>query len=184
LLTGIKPSDALTRATALISSQPNPLRPAHEINRAVGPELSAILARAMEQNPNQLYRNAQEFREALRRVGRVCAEEGREQCAHECAVGETVVECRPARLLSRERWSSRLGTRATAAVFIMLLASFAAFCRYYPWKLPVANEPGVNLTVSSPEADSEFNSSNKVDRAVKISGPAVKPSASKTKHAR
>jgi serine/threonine protein kinase len=184
LLTGIKPPDALTRATALISSQPNPLRPAHEINSAVGPQLSAILGRAMEQNPNQRYRTAQEFREALRRVGRVCAEEGREQWAHEGAVGEAVVEFRRAPLLSRERWSSRLGARATAAVFIVLLASFAAFCRYYPWKLPVANEPGVNVTVSAPEADSKINTPNKVDRALKISSQTMKQSPVRSKHAR
>src|SRR4030095_16039268 len=70
LLTGVKPPDALTRATALISSRPNPLKPAHEVNRSVSPELSAILSRAMEQNPHERYRSAMDFREALRRLGR------------------------------------------------------------------------------------------------------------------
>src|SRR5207237_4535215 len=71
LLTGVKPPDALTRATAFITSQPNPLQPAHEINNAVGEELSDILSRAMQQNPNARYGSAREFREALRHVGRV-----------------------------------------------------------------------------------------------------------------
>jgi serine/threonine protein kinase len=183
LLTGIKPPDALMRATALITSQPNPLRPAHEINCAVGLELSSILARAMEQNPNQRYRSAQEFREALRRVGRAPVESGREHPAYECAAEETVVQPRRAGLIKREPWSSTLGTRATAAVFIVLLALFAGFCRYYPWKLPVANEPGVNLSVSTPEADAETNSLNQAGRVVKASGEVLKQTANKTRRA-
>src|SRR5712671_4375041 len=51
LLTGIKPPDALARATALVSARPNPLKPANEINEAVGVDLAAILTRAMAQNP-------------------------------------------------------------------------------------------------------------------------------------
>src|SRR5438132_10835951 len=71
LFTGVKPPDALTRAAALISSKPNPLKPANEINSAVGPELAAILSKAMAQNPDERHTSALEFREALRRVGRV-----------------------------------------------------------------------------------------------------------------
>src|ERR1700716_1376827 len=37
LLTGVKPQDALTRATAVGDSKPDPLTPAHEVHRAVGP---------------------------------------------------------------------------------------------------------------------------------------------------
>ena len=70
LLTGVKPPDALTRAMALISSRSNPLKPAHQVNRSVSPELSAILSRAMEQNPHERYRSAMDFRDALRRLGR------------------------------------------------------------------------------------------------------------------
>ena len=32
--------------------------------------------------------------------------------------------------------TSRLGAHAIAAVFVILLAAFSMFCRYYPWKLP------------------------------------------------
>lgn len=71
LLTGVKPPDALTRAAALVGARPNPLKPADEINCAVGPELSAILNRAMAQNPSERFASAAEFREALHRLGRV-----------------------------------------------------------------------------------------------------------------
>jgi serine/threonine protein kinase len=70
LLTGVKPPDAVARATALINSQTDPLRPAEEVHRAVGPELAAILSRAMALNPEDRYASAHDFREALRRVGR------------------------------------------------------------------------------------------------------------------
>jgi hypothetical protein len=70
LLTGVKPADAVVRAAALISSKPDPLRPANEIHAAVGPEITAILCRAMAQNPEERYASASDFRKALWRVGR------------------------------------------------------------------------------------------------------------------
>ena len=70
LLTGVKPPDALARAAALANSKSDPLRPANEIHRAVGPEIAAILCRAMALSAEDRYRSANEFREALRQVGR------------------------------------------------------------------------------------------------------------------
>ena len=70
LLTGVKPPDALARATAQVNSKSDPLRPANEIHRAVGPEIASMLSRAMALNPEDRYASASEFREALRRVGR------------------------------------------------------------------------------------------------------------------
>jgi serine/threonine protein kinase len=70
LLTGVKPHDALTRAAALAKSKNDPLRPAHEIHPAVGPEIAAILCRAMALSAEDRYRTASEFREALRQIGR------------------------------------------------------------------------------------------------------------------
>ncbi|HEV8588760.1 MAG TPA: serine/threonine-protein kinase [Pyrinomonadaceae bacterium] len=70
LLTGVKPPDALERARAIAKSEEDPLRPANEIHSAVGPEVSAMLLRAMELDPGRRYKDANEFREALRRVGR------------------------------------------------------------------------------------------------------------------
>ncbi|HEX3084871.1 MAG TPA: serine/threonine-protein kinase [Pyrinomonadaceae bacterium] len=158
LLTGIKPPDALTRATALISSQPNPLRLAHELNCAVGLELSAILGRAMEQNPNQRYRSAKEFREALRCVGRVCAD-----AAHHEDTGSTLAVGNDLTLVG-PGVHTRLGNHAMAAVFVILLASFAVFCRYYSWNVPVANEPAMTVTnlSAATSADPEQNRTSRV----------------------
>lgn len=70
LLTGIKPPDALVRASAVVSSQPDPLKRADKIHPAVGPQIGAILQKAMSQRPEDRYANAGEFREAFRRMGR------------------------------------------------------------------------------------------------------------------
>lgn len=70
LLTGVKPQDALERAAAMVKSESDPLRPANEIHRAVGPEIAAILSRAMALNSEDRYASASEFRGALTRVGR------------------------------------------------------------------------------------------------------------------
>lgn len=70
LLTGLKPPDALARATALSKSHPDPLRPANEIHQAVGPEIAAILRRAMAVEAEDRFQSASDFREALAGMGR------------------------------------------------------------------------------------------------------------------
>ena len=70
LLTGIKPPDALVRATALLNSEPDPLRPANKVHEAVGPEIASILNKAMAQKAEDRYASANDFREAFRRMGR------------------------------------------------------------------------------------------------------------------
>jgi serine/threonine protein kinase len=70
LLTGVKPPDALVRTKAIAKSEPDPLLLANEIHSAVGPQVSVILQKALELDPNRRYENAREFREALRRLGR------------------------------------------------------------------------------------------------------------------
>jgi serine/threonine protein kinase len=70
LLTGVKPPDALVRTKAIAKSEADPLLLATEIHSAVGPEVSIILQKALELDPNRRYENAREFREALRRLGR------------------------------------------------------------------------------------------------------------------
>ena len=137
LLTGIKPPDALTRAAALISAKSNPLRPANEINSAVGPELAAILSKAMAQNPDERYPSALEFREALRHVGRVDGPEI-EYLVSNTPIDSLVVETGETTIVRRAPMSTtrRPGTHALAAVFVILLTVFGVFCRYYPWKLP------------------------------------------------
>ena len=69
LVTGVKPPDALTRAASLVNGEPDPLRPAHEVNSAVPAVLSNVLARAMSQNREQRYRHATEMRRALHQDG-------------------------------------------------------------------------------------------------------------------
>jgi serine/threonine protein kinase len=132
LLTGVKPVDAVSRASALVNLQPNPLTLAHEINAAVGLELSMILSKAMAPYPEQRYRAATEFREALRRVGRV-------DDAEELAEIEIYEEISFPGISA-----SRLGAHAIAAILVMMLASFAVFCHYYQWKVP-----GIDLPVST-----------------------------------
>ena len=70
LLTGVKPPDALVRTKAIAKSEPDPLLPATEIHAAVGPEVAVILQKALELNPERRYENANEFRHALRQLGR------------------------------------------------------------------------------------------------------------------
>lgn len=70
LLTGVKPQDAQARATALADFKSDPLRPANEVHRAVGPEIAEILNRAMALSPKDRYPTALEFRGALRGAGR------------------------------------------------------------------------------------------------------------------
>ena len=70
LITGIKPPDALTRAAAVANSQPDPLMPANKIYAAVGTEMAEILTKALSLNASDRYKDASEFREALRRLGR------------------------------------------------------------------------------------------------------------------
>ncbi|HLN98189.1 MAG TPA: serine/threonine-protein kinase, partial [Pyrinomonadaceae bacterium] len=70
LLTGTKPPDAMVRAAAVVSGGSDPLRPADQIHEAVGTQITAILNKAMAQKPEERYASANEFREALRRIGR------------------------------------------------------------------------------------------------------------------
>jgi serine/threonine protein kinase len=138
LLTGVKPPDALARATALVSARPNPLTPANEVNEAVGADLAAILTRAMAQNPAERYATAAEFREALRQIGR--AEVEVEYVERSSEVESTVEEKEETAVFRAPGPSStgKLGSHALAALFVILLAAFGVFCNYYHWKIPAA----------------------------------------------
>ncbi|MCU1264714.1 MAG: protein kinase [Acidobacteria bacterium] len=80
LLTGTKPPDALTRAAALVNGQPDPLQLAAEVNPAVGPQVSAVLQRAMAQNREQRYPTAAAMRNALQSSNETTVS-GREEAA-------------------------------------------------------------------------------------------------------
>jgi serine/threonine protein kinase len=70
LLTAVKPPDALVRTKAIAKLEPDPLLPANEIHPAVGPQVAVILQKALELNPERRYESANEFRQALRHLGR------------------------------------------------------------------------------------------------------------------
>jgi serine/threonine protein kinase len=66
LLTGIVPSDVLARVSAMTDGQPDPLRPANELNPSIPNEVALILSKAMSLGRSQRYNNAAEMREVLR----------------------------------------------------------------------------------------------------------------------
>ena len=70
LITGATPPDALARASAVIGGQPDPLRPAHEINPQIPPAVSAALARAMALHSEQRPATAAEMRRELSEASR------------------------------------------------------------------------------------------------------------------
>ncbi|HEX8115744.1 MAG TPA: serine/threonine-protein kinase, partial [Pyrinomonadaceae bacterium] len=73
LLTGATPPDALTRATAVLNGDPDPLRPASETAAHVPSEVSDVLARAMTLSAPRRYATAEEMRAALREAARSVA---------------------------------------------------------------------------------------------------------------
>jgi eukaryotic-like serine/threonine-protein kinase len=67
-LTGQKPPDALTRAASLLNSQPDPLRPANELNTHVPWSVASVLHGTMSLNPENRPTNASIMRKALKEV--------------------------------------------------------------------------------------------------------------------
>jgi len=65
LLTGVRPPDALLRASAVVNGQPDPLQPADEINQEIAASVSAALMRAMALNIDHRPRTASVMREEL-----------------------------------------------------------------------------------------------------------------------
>ncbi|MEW6734104.1 MAG: protein kinase [Acidobacteriota bacterium] len=70
LLTGMPPVDALARVASLVSGQPDPLRPAHQLNPSIPPQVAAVLMQAMAQNREQRPANAAIMRVALKQAAR------------------------------------------------------------------------------------------------------------------
>jgi serine/threonine protein kinase len=70
LITGATPPDALSRASAVIGGQPDPLRPAHEINTQVPTAVSAALAHAMALHSEQRPGNAAGMRREMSEASR------------------------------------------------------------------------------------------------------------------
>jgi serine/threonine protein kinase len=70
LITGVTPPDALTRATAVLNGQPDPLLPANEVHAQVTEAVASVLSRAMAQNASQRPQTAAAMREAMRDAAR------------------------------------------------------------------------------------------------------------------
>jgi serine/threonine protein kinase len=135
LLTGIKPPDALERASAVINSEPDPLQPANKIYAAVGPQVAAILGKAMALRPEERYANATDFREALRRVGRLNIQPVDAQmnapAKADSQVEETVVRKheKAAPRLAMVESQRRFGPAAIGA--LLLIVGAVAFAVFY-----------------------------------------------------
>lgn len=165
LLTGIKPPDALERASAVINSEPDPLQPANKIHAAVGPQVAAILGKAMALRPEERYANATDFREALRRVGRINIGPANVQMSApakaDSQVEETVVrqKNKTAPRLAMVESQRRFGPAAIAAVLLIVGAvAFAIFYNSQERNSTTANSNAADPPESTP-------ASQKVDRA-------------------
>src|SRR5436305_2329017 len=69
LLTNAAPVDALTRATAAVNGDPDPLCPPHELNREITPQVSAVLSQALALKRNDRPSSAASLRQMLRTAG-------------------------------------------------------------------------------------------------------------------
>ncbi len=66
LLTNFVPSDALTRADALLSGLSDPLKPPHELNPEITPAISQVLMKALDISQDRRFQTAREMQKALR----------------------------------------------------------------------------------------------------------------------
>lgn len=65
LVTGVVPPDVLSRLTATTDGQPDPLRPAHEVNKEASQTVAAVLNKAMAMGRTQRFQSALEMRQSL-----------------------------------------------------------------------------------------------------------------------
>lgn len=101
LATGAIPPDALTRITEVANGQPDPLRPAEEMNPQIPQAVSELLMRTMAHNREQRPASAAELRRLLREAmpefvslaaKAAAANEAVMEAARERAVQSTVIE--------------------------------------------------------------------------------------------
>jgi serine/threonine protein kinase len=74
LLTGQPPVSAPARYEAAENDQPDPLKPANQLNFQVSPEIAALIQSAMALRRNDRFRNAAEMRVALENAARIVAD--------------------------------------------------------------------------------------------------------------
>ncbi|HYO99498.1 MAG TPA: protein kinase [Pyrinomonadaceae bacterium] len=103
LMTGAPPPDALTRATAVLNAQPDPLRPANEVHGQVPVAVARVLARAMSQSAAGRPQTASAMRAELR------------QAARETQAGAAAATQAPAASILSEQETQLFAGQATAA---------------------------------------------------------------------
>lgn len=118
LLTGTAPVDALTRASAVINSQPDPLRPAHLAHAQVPAAVGEILRRAMSQNAAHRQATAAEMRAALRRAANALPLSARQAASAFAPIKSatdvpTMLEATPLSTYGQPQPSPTTDTRAT-----------------------------------------------------------------------
>jgi serine/threonine protein kinase len=196
LLTGVKPADALIRAAAAGSSMSDPLRPANEINPAVGAELASILSRAMAQNPEDRYPNATSFREALSRLGRSENEEPDDSIpapainTQQTGLGEVLASKPRVRTSNpfdsysilkpeeaewfRPRRQSRNPNAVVAGVlFVLLIGLIGALYGYRQWNEASSSGSRNVKTGSSQRGPEAIGQQNRVDKLRVNANPIV-----------
>jgi len=166
LMTGVKPPDALTRAAAIVNGQPDPLKPAHEVNSGVLAGSSAVLQKAMAQNRDQRYASAAEMRRVLQ--GR-----GSEIMVSTYGEANTVLLPASAPTISAEtRPSSRQATVQTGETTVV---SRPREARRKPWVIGAATAVVLVVGAGGFYAYQTKNNAPKVDSPAipQISTPAV-----------
>ena len=93
LMTGVVPSNAVTRATALIEGREDPLRPAHELNHRISNAVSDALERALTLDRNHRPASAAALRAELRQSALA---EAAQASAGETRVQPAVIKTSPA----------------------------------------------------------------------------------------
>ncbi len=152
LLTGTKPPDALLRATAMVNSEPDPLKVANRVHQGVGPELSAILGKAMAQKPEDRYSSASEFREALRCIGRTRNRSNSEPDRRSDPVAAGASESTGVKMTMVES-SRRFGPGAITVVLIALVVISLATgygVQVHQWPKSATKAPVKTTTKSDP----------------------------------
>jgi serine/threonine protein kinase len=126
LITATTPPDALSRATALIGEQPDPLRPAIELNPRVPAAVAAVLMRAMAQNKNQRYSSADEMRRAIQSAQSVTVADQSEARTVLMPPGAAATVAQPAEVQAGSNETARLEGVHTRAVTALPSGSPAA----------------------------------------------------------
>lgn len=182
LMTAVKPPDALTRAGALVNGQPDPLAPANEVNNAIGPEVSAVLARALSQNREQRYPTAAAMRAALKGTGEVATLVGKAEAATVIRPSSTLAGAPPqiaaptlkqtgdtTVVQNREaQGKRRVAPWALAAAAVLVLGIFGAFYAF---------QRSRNSTTETTPVGSSQPSPVTAEPSPALSGATVEPAA-------